>query len=188
MRPQTAILGLGAALGLAALAAAADAPVPAADIVPATWQHHKITISYYGITSLYTCSGLEDHVRDILLLLGARKDAKVNATGCPGPDVPSHTAWIQMDFDTLRPAGAAYADAASAAQTVRSYWAARELSPQRPSFMGSGDCELVEQMKDSISKSFALRDVLYRTDCVPHEITLDAFDVKGEALVAAPAS
>jgi hypothetical protein len=167
----------------AGAAGAADAPVPVADTVAATWQHHKFTMNYYGITSLYTCDGLEEHVRSILLHLGARKDVKVNATGCPGPDVPSHTAWIQMDFDTLRPA-----DAASAALTVRAYWAARELSPQRPNFMGSGDCELVAQMKDSISKSFAMRDVLYRTDCVPHEITLDGFDVKGEALVAAPAS
>jgi hypothetical protein len=57
------------------------------------------------------------------------------------------------------------------------------LTPQRPYFMGSGDCELVEQLKDLISKSFAMRDVVYRTDCVPHEITLDGFDIKGEALV-----
>jgi hypothetical protein len=52
--------------------------------------------------------------------------------------------------------------------------------------MGGGDCELIEQMKDLISKNFSLRDMQYNTDCVPHEITLDAFDVKGQALVLAP--
>jgi hypothetical protein len=49
--------------------------------------------------------------------------------------------------------------------------------------MGGGDCELVQQMKDLISQSFALRDVTYRTDCVPHEIVLDGYAVSGEALV-----
>jgi hypothetical protein len=175
---RSGILGLGAA-ALAAAAGAADAPVAAADIVPGTWQHHQITMSYYGITSQYSCDGLEEHVRGILLHLGARKDAKVNASGCPrGPEIPGHSAWIRIDFYTLQPA-----DPASAAQTVRAYWAPRELRPQRPYFMGGGDCELVQQMKDLISQSFALRDVTYRTDCVPHEIVLDGYAVSGEALV-----
>jgi hypothetical protein len=53
--------------------------------------------------------------------------------------------------------------------------------------MGDGDCELVAQMRDLISNSFAMRDVQYRTDCVPHEITLDGFAVRGQALLPAPA-
>ena len=161
------------------LAAAARAPVAAADVVPGIWQHHKVTINYFGITSLYSCDGLEEHVRSILLYLGARKDAKVDASGCPrGPDVPSHTAWITSDFYTLAPAGSA-----PAAETVRAHWAAREVTPREPHVMGDGDCELIEQMKDLISKSFALREVSYRTDCVPNEITVDGFAIKGEALV-----
>jgi len=178
------IVGWGAALGLAAIAGAADAPVPAADIVPGTWQHHEATISYFGITSLYSCDGLEEHVRSMLLHLGARKDAKVRANGCPrGQEVPSRSAWIHTDFYTLEPAGSA-----SSPDTVRAYWAPRELTPERPYFMGGGDCELVEQMKDLISKSFAMRNMLYRTDCVPHEITLDAFTIKGQALIPVPPS
>jgi hypothetical protein len=173
------ILSVGVALPLLGAAAAAEAPVPAAQVVPGVWQHHKVTISYLGLTSLYSCDGLEEHVRSILLHLGARKDAKVRAYGCPqGPEVPSHTAWIDSDFYTL-----AAADSATASETVRAHWAPREVTPQQPSFMGGGDCELIEQMKDLISKSFALRDVSYRTDCVPHEINVDGFAIKGQALV-----
>ncbi len=178
---RNGFLGLGAALGLATMTGAAQAPVPG-DIVPGTWQHHKITVNYFGITSLYSCEGLEEHVRSILLHLGARQDAKVSATGCPrGPEVPSQHAWIQTDFYTLEPA-----DSASAADSVQAYWAPRELTPRRPNFMGDGDCELVEQMKDLISKSFAIRDIQYRTDCVPHEYNPDGFAIKGQALVPAP--
>jgi hypothetical protein len=176
---RAGILTFGFALWSMGTAGAAEAPVPAADVVPGVWQHHKMTINYFGVTSLYSCDGLETHVRSILLHLGARKDAKVNAIGCPrGPEVPSHTAWIQADFYTLAPA-----DSASAPKAVRAHWAPREVTPRRPYFMGGGDCELIEQMKDLISKSFALRDVLYRTDCVPHEITVDGFAIKGQALV-----
>jgi len=174
---QAAILGFGAGMALLGVARAADAPVAAGDVVPGIWQHHKVTINYFGITSAYSCDGLEDHVRSILEHLGARNDAKVIAT-CPrGPNVPSHTAWIESEFYTLAPADSAAPD------TVQAHWAAREVTARRPYFMGEGDCELIEQMKDMISNSFALRDVLYRTDCVPHQITLEGFAIKGQALV-----
>jgi hypothetical protein len=176
---RSGILTFGFSLCCMGIAGATEAPVPAADVVPGVWQHHKITINYFGVTSAYSCDGLETHVRSILLHLGARKDAKVNAVGCPrGPEVPSHTAWIQADFYSLAPA-----DSASAPEAVRAHWASREVTPRQPYFMGDGDCELIEQMKDLISKSFALRDVQYRTDCVPHEITVEGFAIKGQALL-----
>lgn len=176
----TGVLSL-TALGLATAAGGADVPATPG-LLWGSWQHHTMTINYFGITSAYSCDGLEDRVRTILLLLGARKDAKVNAVGCPrGPEIPSHTAWIKTDFYTLVPA-----DSASSAGAVRAYWASREINPRHPYYMDGGDCELIEQMKDLISKNFSLRDVHYSTDCVPHEITLDGFDVKGQALVLAP--
>ncbi len=181
---RAGILSFGFAWSLSGFAVAAEAPVAAADVVPGVWQHHKVTINYFGITSLYSCDGLEEHVRSILLHLGARKDAKVSASGCPrGPEVPSHTAWITSDFYTLAPA-----NSASAPEVVRAHWAPREVTPHQPYFMGDGDCELIEQMKDLISNSFALRDVSYRTECVPNEITVDGFAIKGQALVPVAAS
>jgi len=158
--------------------ASGQTPVGAADVVPAVWQQHKITISYFGITSSYACDALETHVRGILLHLGARKDAKVDAS-CPrGPEEPSHTAWITAVFYTLAPA-----ESASAPGIVNAHWTAREVTPHQPYFMGDGDCELIDQMKDLISKNFSLRDIHYRTDCVPNEITVDGFAIKGQALI-----
>lgn len=172
------------ALAFGSISRAADPVVSDSDTVAGVWQHHTLKMNYFGFTAHYTCYGLEDHVRDILLHLGARKDAKVSATGCVrGPDVPSPSAWVNLDFYTLAPA----ADNASATDVVKAYWAPKEIGPRRPYFMGDGDCELVEQLKDTISKSFALKDMVYRTDCVPNQITLDGFRVKAQALVAVPA-
>ena len=52
--------------------------------------------------------------------------------------------------------------------------------------MGDGDCELVREMKDLITKNFSLRNLEYRTDCFPHDVTLDEFSVKVQALRASP--
>ena len=65
-------------LGTASLAATTTA----LGVEPGVWQHHQTTISYYGITTLYTCDGLEDKVRALLLYFGARADLKVHAFGC----------------------------------------------------------------------------------------------------------
>jgi hypothetical protein len=177
MRSTMLSLGLVIPLGLAA--APADKPVAAADVVPGVWQHHKVTINYFGITAAYSCDGLEEHVRSILLHLGARKDVKVNANGCPfGPEVPSHNAWIESDFYTLVPA-----DSGSAADAVKAHWAMRQVTPRQPFFMGEGDCELIQDMKELILKNFSLRDVQYRTDCVPHQIVVDGFGINGQALI-----
>jgi len=160
--------------------AAAGEP-PAANVVAGTWQHHKATINYFGITTLYTCDGLENRVRQILLYMGARKDLKVSATGCPGPfNAPSRTAWVNADFYSLAPSPDAGAPGA-----VQAHWTAVNLTPRRPNFMGEGDCELMQSMKELALKNFSLRDVKYRTDCVPGEVDTYGFSVTGEALKAA---
>ena len=172
-----------AAVWTLAGSAAAAAASPPADLVSGAWQHHKVTFNYVGFTTLYTCDGLEGHVRQILLHLGARKDAKVTASGCPGPfNTPTHTAWVNVDFYTLAPA-----PQGGAADTVKAHWTPLELTPRRPYFMGEGDCELIQGMKDVITQNFSLRDVEYRTDCVPHQLTLDGFAITGQALRASPA-
>jgi hypothetical protein len=167
------------------LSVAAPKDDAAGDIVAGAWQHHKVTFNYYGITSKYTCSGLEDKVRVILLQLGARKDVHVNASGCAGPiDTPSHTAWVDADFYTLAPADAGGPD------TVPARWTAVQVAPRRPYSVGDGDCELVQGMKDLISKNFGLRDLEYRTECPFRDYVQDGFAVKGFALRAqsAPSS
>jgi hypothetical protein len=139
-----------------------------------------VTFPYFGITSLYTCVGLEDRVRRLLLHLGARKDSKVLAQGCPGPsNGPAHSAFVTADFYALVPA-----DDAAGSETITAHWTALNVTPQHPGFMGAGDCELIQQMKDVITKNFSLRDVNYQANCFPREVTPDGFTVTGQVLRA----
>lgn len=156
-------------------------PGAGSDMLAAEWQHRTMEIHYSGITTRFSCSGLEDRVKAILVHFGARKDAKVSAYGCPGPDQPSRIAVVDVDFYSLAPVSGG-----SSAGTVQAYWNTRELQPDHPFFMSAGDCELVREMKDVISKSFTLKDLKYDTDCSPHELSLNGFHVRATALMALP--
>ena len=51
-------------LGILCMAAGGQAH-GAAPVERGTWKHHHSTFSYYGLTALYTCDGLEEKVNDI---------------------------------------------------------------------------------------------------------------------------
>lgn len=167
--------------------AAADAAARAPSPVSAQWQHHSKSLYFQGFTSHYTCDGLEDKVRQILIFLGARSDAKVSANGCAyGPTAPSPYANVTLEFDTLSAVPAAGGAAGSARETVSAQWQPVELSANRPSFMGSGECELIEQLKPVLTSSFSLADLDYHARCAPHQITLGDYSVRGKVLRATP--
>jgi hypothetical protein len=172
-------------LAAASLArAAGDTSAAAGPVVSGTWEHHHATLNYYGITALYSCDGLEQNIRSLLLYLGARKDAAVSARGCPrGSSVPSNIAIVDIDFYSLSPSAEA-----EGANIVQARWTPVTVNPTRPYYMGRGDCELIYELKEILSKNFSLRELNYQTNCVPHQITLDAFSIQAEALKALPAA
>jgi len=188
MQRSNAALNLCAMIALMGMAAAAGAAEDAqpndGQIVAGTWERHQAHFNYYGITVLYTCSGLEANIRALLQHLGARKDVKVNAVGCPyGFDTPSRHAIVDIDFYTLAPS-----NDASAADAVQARWTPVVVSATQPRSLGRGNCELVEEMKDIISKSFSFRDLKYRADCVPRQLNLDEFGINAQTLKALPAA
>jgi hypothetical protein len=183
MSRRTALIGtaLLAALPLRVTpATAADATAPAP--VSARWQKHELKFDYHGFTSYYTCDGLEAKVREILLHFGARKGARVSATGCPGANAPSAMAWVTVEFESLGEAGKNGGPDAVAAS-----WQPVELRPRRPSSMGDGECEIVEQLKPVLTAGFALQGLDYRTHCVPHQVSLGDYSVSGKVLMPGPA-
>jgi ABC-type glycerol-3-phosphate transport system substrate-binding protein len=63
----------------------------AASEVTALWQDYDVRFHYFGFTTSYTCSGLEDRLEEILRELGAHPDVRVTASGCFGPNDVSKT-------------------------------------------------------------------------------------------------
>jgi len=173
-------------LALTALpvASATDDEPAGGPVVAGTWEHRHASFHYDGITSLYSCSGLESNIRALLQHMGARKDLTVRAYGCPGGyDAPGRTAIVDVDFYSLVPS----ADA-KAANSVQARWTPVTVSANHPNFIGQGDCELIHEMKDILLKNFSLRDLNYRTDCLPYQVNINDFSVEAEILEPLPAT
>ena len=181
--PLALLLMAGQVLAAASTAdvPAASAGAPAAAGSGAQWRQQTLKFSYDGITTLYTCDGLEDKVRVILLAFGASNDVKVRATGCDrGMNLPTRFAWVEANYSALVPAAAD----ATGTGMVKGNWTPIQIAPNRPSFMGAGECELIESMRDALAKGFTLRNVQYRTSCMPHQVTLGSYTVSAEVLKA----
>jgi hypothetical protein len=180
---SAAVSGLLALAALSVANAANDGPADR-PVVAGTWEHRHASFHYDGITSLYTCAGLESNVRALLQHLGARKDLTVRAYGCLGGyNQPGRSAIVDVDFYSLAPS----ADA-GAANSVQARWTPVTVSANHPNSIRDGDCELIDEMKDILSKNFSLRDLNYRTDCRPGEVNINDFSVKAEILKPLPAT
>lgn len=177
---RTGILATLTALGALALAL----PSAAADEgAVGTWQKHQYTLHYMGFTTTYSCDGLEEKMRELLLWAGARSDAKSSAFGCDrGFGMPSKFASAEITFYTLATAPAGSADGVAAT------WRKVQWAPHRPQQLADGDCELVEQFRDQVLPMFTTRDVNNHTHCVPNELNPGDLDLGFEVLVAQPSA
>ena len=168
-----------AALGLSTgLALAAATPEGTAGEVKARWQTHKFELDYVGLTSRYTCDGIEDKVRDFLRAYGARKGMKVRAYGCDTPPQPiSRFARVRGEFEALVPAAEG-----DTGELVAARWQPLELRANKPFEMGEGDCELFEQLRPTLEQAFAQREAKYVSRCTPYQQNLGSWSLKAEVL------
>ncbi len=72
----------GAEAATAGAAAQPRAPADTGDPMPAVWKEQHVEFSYAGRTSRYSCDGLLEKVRAMLLDLGARRDVKITPLRC----------------------------------------------------------------------------------------------------------
>ncbi len=160
----------GFALSTLALSAAAAEP--------GSWQQHDIQFRYMGFTSIYSCDGLADRLKELLLYAGARADAKSRSAGCTELSGPDPMAGARLTFSTV--AGDPKADAPAGM-----VWRKLRFANGTPRDLQSGECELIEQFRDEVlKKAFTLRNLTSRTSCFPHQAN-QRFDISFEVLVPA---
>ena len=159
------------------------APTTAAAIAPASgvWQKHQMRFTFLGFTSTYSCDGLADKLKRLLIVAGARQDAKSFPGACAnGFGRPDKFASANLTFYTLAPPAADTGNA----PTVAGTWRAVNFVPLAPRELQLGDCELIEQFRDRLLPLFTTRNVDDHTTCVPHQLSGSNFDLKFEAFVA----
>jgi hypothetical protein len=181
-----AAVSLGAWVGVPSLAAAADdgapAAQPAAPAEFAVWTQKEVQFTYMGFTTHYTCDGLREDIRDMLLQLGARKsDLKVTEEPCSGnPDRPNPFPGVRIKMSVLQPAPA---QLSPDTPLVEAHWKAVKLPYRETGINAAGQCELLEQFNHTIMPLFTTRNLDLHATCVPHQLEPLGTKLQAEVLV-----
>jgi len=175
---------LTAALVLGSLGVGASASLAAADSGDdtAVWVPKELNFRYVGFTTKYSCDGLRDRMRSILLQLGARDDLKVTGYGCIAINSPETTPGVRISMHVLQPASA------TAGQTVAAHWKTVDLLADRSLVDAGLDCELVSQLNRDVLPLFAPRHVDYSAACSVNNPLIGGTRLKADVLVADPTS
>ena len=178
---RAALAGLLA--GAVLLSAASRADDSASTGGPGTWQSHKYTFQFLGFTSTYSCDGLADKLRIILLAAGARSDVKSQPGACAsGFGRPDKFARADLTFYTLAPSD----PSAAASGAVKGIWRSVTFGAHRPRELGLGDCELMEQFRQQVLPMFTTRNAVKNTSCLPFQESGSNIDLRFESFTAAP--
>jgi len=180
-----ALAAAGAATHSSRAAAAAGAAVGSGEAgtsEPAHWVQKKFKFTYQGFTTHYSCQGLRDKVREVLLELGARRsDLNVHAIGCTrsiGRPEPSPS--VGGTFYVLEPGSS------PAGQSTEAAWRPVDVRVGTGGLDSAGQCELVEQVKQEILPLFSTRNVSFKQHCVPHQLAPSGSLLSLEVLKPAP--
>jgi hypothetical protein len=146
--------------------------------VPSTWAEKEVNFVYVGFTTKYTCDGLQEKMRGILLKLGARDDLKVTGLGCLRDNGPETSPGVRIVMHVLQPASSA------AGSSVAAHWKTVDLLAHRDPVDAALDCELVAQLKRDVLPLFAARQVDYGAACSAHQPLAGGTRLKAELLIA----
>lgn len=164
------------AVGIAAAAGAYAAQQP---MVDASWQRHELDFTYTGFTSKYSCEGLEQKLKLLLKLAGARPDGDVRVVCTSAIGGPQLNSTVLLKFNTLAPVAGDKA-------AITAAWKDISWHAGSPRGLEAGDCELVDDFARRILPLFTTRGVENRMTCTPHDVDPAGFDLAFTVL--APAS
>lgn len=163
----------------AAMGGSAWAAGDATQNLQASWQSYEVDFPYMGTTTYYSCTGLEDRLEQILKDLGARPDVRVTALGCAGNDVNrSLSTRIRVSLPSETGAAGAEQFAVIPKQVT--------LKSHILGGTGSGDCELLEQVRDRLLPKLKLKAANDDLVCIPGQSTLGVRTLQVSALIPAP--
>lgn len=156
---------------IAAAAVLLAQPAPAAPqrSVEAVWVPRHVTFVYQGFTTHYSCDGLRDEIHRMLSKLGAR-DLKIRTQGCVRLVGVEPFPGVAVTMQVLVPAASEHGSKGE--HPVPAHWRNVVLMPSNAGFEQQGNCELIEQFKETFLPLFAPRHISYQSNCIPHQLTL----------------
>ena len=136
--------------------------------VDAVWVPRHVSFVYQGFTTHYSCDGLREKIREMLSKLGAL-DLRIREFGCTRLGVEAFPG-VRVTMRVLVPASSAHDHEAGSVIAAR--WRNVVLLASNASPQEQGNCELIEQFKETFLPLFATRHINYQSNCMPHQLTL----------------
>jgi hypothetical protein len=180
-----------AVVGSLFLALLRPAGAESGDPIAAVWKEQHLRFFYMGRTSRYSCDGLRDKVRAMLLDLGARRDVRITALGCEATAARARLGSLGPSLNIVFSAPA-LPDASAKPlhpgdlSAVDAHFEAFSILSDVFRNMGIADCELVEEFAHQILPKFVTRDVKQDITCVPFQQGGGRFLVRGAVLKSLP--
>ena len=157
-------------------------------LFPAVWKEQHLEFSYMGRTARYSCQGLRDKMRSLLLDLGARRDLQVALLGC-NESAPLGRGYIGPRLSLVF-SSPAMPDAAAKPlhggdlTAVDARYESFTLTSDAFRNYGVGDCELIQEFTREILPRLSARNVKQDITCIPYQASGSRFFVRGEILRA----
>jgi hypothetical protein len=119
----------------------------------AYWAQHDEIDYLDNLPRLYSCDELYYKYRDVLLRLGARPGMKIYAYGClhDGSVAAKGRPHVNLTYEVPK----ALPPAVSGQSGFPTKLATLHLKPGHPKSLDSGDCILVQDMRDTVLASFS---------------------------------
>jgi hypothetical protein len=180
------VAGLAAVAALTCASAWANPqsePSAGAGAASAVWAPKQLNFNYRGFTAIYSCDGLQEKMRRILLRLGARADLQVRGYGCTRLAGPDLLAGVSIRMNVLQPA------VGQAGQAMPAHWEKVNLltdHDNRDPVDASGDCDLINEIRHQVLPLFATRNVDYSATCELHHLVPGGTRLMAEVLVPDP--
>lgn len=173
------------ALGVASVLAcslATQALADASTAQAAVWTPRELTFQYQGFQTKYSCDGLRQKMKKLLLMFGARPDLEVSEFGCTRLNGPDPFAGVRIRMSVLQPASA------GSSAPVPAHWTVVNALANREPFDAAADCELIGQVAQKVLPAFAARDVDFKATCALNQPVIGNVHLSAAVLTADPAA
>ena len=147
--------------------------------VEAQWEPYQIRFRYNGQSSLYTCQGLEQTLKKLLRIIGARDDMRVEAR-CSGFNRVERFQRVNMAFALPVPAD----KTDLSAEVIPAEWRQVRVSGVSSRYLDDGDCELVEAFERQVMPQLQIKNPGKKVRCVPYRQEFNRFNLRINALIA----
>ena len=148
-----------------------------AETIEAQWQVHQVRFQYMGLSTMYTCDGIENSLLRLLKLLGARDDARVE-TKCVNQLQARRFHRVLMAFAMPVPA-----DKSDLSKEIfpAQYEEVRVVG-SRSRLLNGGDCELLEEFERKVMPKLKVNKLGRKIRCIPNRREFNSLRYRVSAL------